>query len=170
MGDQGPIQAVSVPYDQAFPDALGRVVSNLVQLEFGLRIALHFQEPTFLPKGVLLGLSVGDELPENFLTNWHTLGELIKEFNSRERSRGMPAIDDGIVDLRDALAHGRMTMRRDTGTYHLVRFARPRNGRVLVESVQTLTMEWFDEQIESTITATNIVWARIEQLKLARGV
>jgi len=68
---------MNVSYDQAFPMALGRVISNLVQFEFGLRVALHLQEPAPMPTTVLRTLNVGDVLPENFLTNWHSLKDLI---------------------------------------------------------------------------------------------
>jgi hypothetical protein len=157
---------VNVSYDQAFPDALGRIVSNLLQLEFVLRVVLHFQEPVRMPTTTFRILSAGDELPENFLTNWDSLGDLIEEFNARERARGSDTVDDGIVALRDTLAHGRLTMRRDTGEYQLVRFSRPRgSGKVKVESAQTLTMEWFEQQIEHTVIATQIVWARFAELK-----
>lgn len=153
-------------YDLAFPDALGRLVSNLVQLEFSLLVALYLQEPTQMPTETLQTLKVGDVLPENHLTSWTTLKDLVSEYNAREKARAAKTVDDRIVDLRDAIAHGRVTMRRDTMEYRLIRFSNPRKtGKVTVELTDTLTMRWLEQQVKFAADAMMVICARIEELK-----
>ena len=48
-------------YDRGFPDALGRLISNLVQLEFTIRVALHLQDPNPMPTETLRLLRSGDK-------------------------------------------------------------------------------------------------------------
>lgn len=156
-------------YDEIFPNCLGRLMSNLIQLEFAIRVALHCQEPDGerLSTEVLRFARPGDELPENFLTDWRSLGGLIEEYNERETHRGAKLISDEIVDLRDALAHGRMSASTLTSEYRLIRFAKPDSKRriVKIESVAVLTLEWFEQQICRTADATEVVYARILELK-----
>lgn len=154
-------------YDQVFPDRLGRLVSNLVQLEFALRVALHLQEPEEkrMSTEVLRMVKPGDTVPENYLTDWSTLRELITAYNANESARGGKTIDTGIVDLRDALAHGRMTASRMTSEYRLIRFSKPVAGAVTVERVETLTLARLAQQIDWTAEAASLVFERITELK-----
>jgi hypothetical protein len=47
----------------------------------------------------------------------------------------------------------------------LVRFARPVAGRVAVEAVQTVTLDWLETQIRRTYAAGLTVWDRINKQK-----
>lgn len=160
---------VTFTYDQVFPDALGRLISNIVQLEFAIRVALHLQEPeeARMSTEVLRFAKPGDIFPENYLTNWDSLGKLITEYNRREQARGGRTIDKAIVDLRDALAHGRMSASTLTSEHRLMRFSQPdRSSRaVIVERVETLTLEWLEQQVGWTVQAQELVFQRIEELK-----
>lgn len=157
-----------LPYDLAFPDALGRLDSNLAQLEFAIRVALHLQEPEArrMSTEALRALKVGDVLPENFLTDWRTLKMLIGEYNKLEAVRGGLRVDPAIVDLRDALAHGRLSASTLTSEHRLIRFSRPNgNGEVRVEAVYAVTLEWLGEQTDKVARAMQVVFARITELK-----
>ena len=159
---------MDMSYDNEFPCGFGRLIANIVQLEFAIRVALHLQEPEQhrMHTETLRDLKPGDVLPENFLTNWGSLGNLIREYNARETARGGAAIDSGIVDLRDALAHGRISSSTAASQYRLIRFSKPRGGdrKVTVEQIDTLTLEWLDQQIRRTVAATVPVHNRIMEL------
>ena len=154
-------------YNQMFPEGLGRLISNLIQLEFTIRIALHLQEPHPMPTETLRLLSPGDDLPENNITNWDTLGQLISKYNAVEAVRGGKTIDPEIVDLRDTLAHGRMTASTTTSEYRLIRFSKPdkTTRRAKVEDVHTLTLPWLNHQIGRTVKAMEITLARVKELR-----
>ncbi|MGH8319796.1 MAG: hypothetical protein ACREUL_17805 [Steroidobacteraceae bacterium] len=160
---------MATPYDHAFPDALGRLLSNIIQLEFAVRVALHLQEPeeARMSTEILRSIKVGDLLPGTYLTNWMQLEQLIDDYNARERDRGSTPIDEGIVELRHALAHGRLTASTLTSEYSLFRFSRanPQSGAVTVERIDVLTLRWLEEQVGRTGQALNSVFLRIQELK-----
>ena len=52
-------------------------------------------------------LAVGQTRPVNAFTNNDSLGALIKKFNALPAVNHDHRVDESIVDLRDALAHGR---------------------------------------------------------------
>jgi hypothetical protein len=160
---------VANQYDRAFPDRLGRLLSNIIQLEFAVRVGLHFQEreDTRMSTEVLHTIREGDLLPENYLTNWMQLSELVDDYNARESARGGATIDEGIVELRHALAHGRLTASTLTSEMSLFRFSQPdrRTKRVMVERIDRLTPQWLDEQVDRTADALQAVFKRIQELK-----
>jgi hypothetical protein len=53
---------------------------------------------------------VGDQIAEDAFTNWDITGKLVEKYNNRigpvDRSL---CIDDSVIELRDALAHGRVS-------------------------------------------------------------
>jgi hypothetical protein len=61
----------------------------------------------------------------NCLTDWSTLRELISAYNARESAHAGRTIDTAMMDLRDALAHGRMSASTMTSEYRLIRFSKP---------------------------------------------
>lgn len=154
-----------------FPCGLGSLISNLLNVEFSLRVSLHLEEPKerHLPYDTFKRAAAGDVFPLNRLTSWAPLSKLVAAFNAGQRARGGALIDEAIVSLRDMLAHGRITQQEMESEYMLVRFGRPVGDRVPVESVQTVTVDWLEERVRQTYAAGLIVWARIDEQRKAIG-
>jgi hypothetical protein len=84
-----------------------------------LKLAPH----TSLPhQEVLFAANSGDRLPENALTSYLSLGQLIDSYN---KTANKP-IDRSLVALRDTFAHGR-ALAKDFASQHfvLMKFTRP---------------------------------------------
>jgi hypothetical protein len=130
---------------------LGKLVSNLQSLEFALRAYIaKMREPHYNPNMPALdSLTVGQLVPENAFTNYDSLGELIGKFNEL---RPNDAIDLTLVDLRDAIAHGRVSAPVPAPHFRILKFARPKNGSTTVTFSEGLTSEWFRVQIQKVGT------------------
>jgi hypothetical protein len=92
---------------------LGGLVASFQSLEFLLRLFLQ-KLPSARPLGIPHGTDVysypvGTELPESELTSYDSLGQLIDKYNAEMRRRGHLQIDPTLVEIRDALAHGRVS-------------------------------------------------------------
>lgn len=130
---------------------VGAIVANLQSLEFALRLVLAASEPHAGVKLDLDRLRVGNRVPESPLTNYDTLGQVIEKVNRCFVARGVAdKVDASVVEIRDALAHGRVFALRPDGPYRLVKFAKPVNGAVEVASVAELTAARLDHEIERT--------------------
>ena len=91
----------------------------------------------------------GDIVPENAFTNYDTLGQLINKYNSNSRISSVGfGIDETLVDIRDAIAHRRVSAATYSGTLKLLKFDKPKNGQVKVTFSASLTEKWFAEQIK----------------------
>jgi hypothetical protein len=118
----------------------------------------------WMPFDTFRKVTVGDTLPLTRLTSWENLGDLVRDFNAGQRARGAVLIDEDVIELRHMLAHGRITQESiDSPPYLFVRFAKPSGDRVSVESRQTVTLEWLEEQVRRTYRAGRTVWARIDE-------
>jgi hypothetical protein len=141
-------------YLAGYAATLGRLVANQSSLELLLRAVLDARLTAAeqrLPAGVPLAkLEVGMSLPENWLTSWHSLGELIGEYN-RQYSQSPIPMD--IRDVRNAFAHGRILAEVADGELRLLRFSKPRKGRVTVEENQVLSIDWLKDQVRKVATA-----------------
>ena len=94
---------------------LGSLLANFQSLELGLRAFLQ-QLPDARPLGIPYGEDIysfpaGQAVPESELTSYDSLGRLIDKYNEAARDQGLAEIDHGLVDIRDALAHGRVECR-----------------------------------------------------------
>lgn len=129
---------------------LGKLLVNFQSLEFTLRTYLQNQpdaRPFGLPHGTDIYLCpVGTELPENEFTSYDALGLLIKKYNDKMRAKGSALIDDTLVELRDALAHGRVAAKGDLDNNHLLKFSKPVEGKIRVTFNQEMSVAWFKEQ------------------------
>src|SRR5260370_28215351 len=108
----------------AYSEGLGKTIANLQSLEFLLRLFLHNTqqpEPTWLEKGPT-DMAVGDIVAETPLTDWSSLGVLIDRYNASIGGRPSLRVSKSVVDLRDALAHGRMFMTDMTSAPILIKF------------------------------------------------
>ena len=144
-----------------YRERLGGVVENLHALEFLLRAflqSLPSAKPIELPHGTnIYDSPVGTELPDNELTSFDTLNELIGRFNKEMAVRGQAPVDTTLVELRDALAHGRVSATTPNGYLRLLKFDRPRNGRVRVTFNAELNEDWFATQTRRTYQAIDCV-------------
>lgn len=133
------------------PLNLGKLLVNFHALEAALRLLLFEFERASDSLSTQLGdlhdLKVGDVVPENAFTNWDSLRELIDKYNNNPKiiSSGL-GIDRELVDIRDALAHGRIFGKHPLPPFKLVKFNQPRNKQVKVTFSVELTQEWLMRQ------------------------
>jgi hypothetical protein len=134
---------------------IGKVVTNLQALEFSLRLFLD--ETQGYPNAKreitinLTGLTVGEWVPENYFTNYDTLNQLIRKVNAELQSRGLSEqIDESIVELRDALAHGRVLANHPDGPFRILKFSKPMNGKTRVTVSVEMTSDWLSQQVKRT--------------------
>lgn len=145
---------------------LGKLVSNLQSLEFILRAFLQ-QLPDSRPFGVPKGediyqYPIGSELPLNEITSWDSLGELINKHNKFAVSQGEQEIDRSIVELRDALAHGRVSSLSPNDSMHLIKFSKPNNNKVRIEYNEILSLDYLNQQIHRVYNAIMIVKEKLK--------
>jgi len=146
---------------------LGRLVGNLQSLEFLLRLFLQ-KQPSARPLGMAPGKDVysypvGSWLPENDLTSYDSLGQLIDKYNAQPH---VTQVDRSIVEVRDALAHGRVSGTDDsTQPLRLMKFSRPCAGRVRVEYNEELSPEWFSTEIRRVLDAVKGVVDSLRRLE-----
>jgi len=133
---------------------MGRLLVSFQCLEYALRSFLYERcDPPHEPlaSGMDLNtMSFGDVVPENAITRWDSLTQLIKRYNRAVRDMQW-TVDPGLVDLRDALAHGRMAASVVEGHFALVKFTRPYGGRVEVGFREKLSREWLENQVKRVL-------------------
>jgi len=102
-----------------------------------------------------------DTFPENALTSYATLGQLIDAFNQTAGTH----VDPSLVELRDTLAHGRVIAKDFAShSFVLMKFTRPKAGATSVQTRYDLTPEWFAQQITRVGDALDQVTARYKEL------
>jgi hypothetical protein len=130
----------------AYALALGKLVGNLMSLETLLRSAIHAATGA-APTRALDTFNVGDQVPADALTNYNALGQNIDAYNA---FAPIPDWIDkqAIVDVRDAIAHGRVMTTDPTVPLTLAKFSRPDGaGMVTVTTKLTLDAAWFSSQM-----------------------
>jgi len=131
---------------------IGKLYSNLQSLEFVLRAALYDNKSkphNPIEYGMSINtFSVGDIVPENALTDYSTLKQLIDRYN-KEIAKDDPLlmVDNAIVTIRDALAHGRVSSNSPEDDMMILKFDIPKNSQVKVVFAQKMTKDWFKEKI-----------------------
>jgi len=137
---------------QQHPLNLGKLLVNFQSLELILRAFLFkIEEISGSPLAKLINfneLREGEEVPENAFTNYDTLKELIEKYNNNPTilAAGL-RIDKTLVDIRDAIAHGRVSSSTPSSPCRLLKFSRPANNRTKVTFSILLTPEWYNEQL-----------------------
>jgi hypothetical protein len=156
-------------YDREYQWRLGSLHANLGTLELALRVTLYLMDT---PRAERLpytfriaGLGIGSQLPESWLTRWAYLSNFVEEYNKRQLANGLAPVDQGIVDLRNELAHGLISSETPNDPFTLIRLSRPQNGYVTVLSQWHMTREWIDDQIQRVNRAATIVIARLNELR-----
>lgn len=149
---------------------LGKLVANLQGLEFMLRGFLFnvedVSEDSFPQLKNLHDMNEGDTVHLNALTNYDTLYVLIKKYNSNQiiSSAGL-TIEENLVDVRDALAHGRVFIRaNESPPFTLLKFKKHKRDAqsVDVEFSALMTDEWFKRQIDPVMEAEKTVKKAID--------
>lgn len=128
---------------------LGSLLANFHSLEFILRGFLYniYGGELGVPFGEdIYTVTIGHSLPENAFTNYDSLRELIAKYNSVAREHSQPQIDPTLVEIRDALAHGRVSAAETSDDLRLLKFSKPRRGFVEVTFNAPLSHDWFLEQ------------------------
>lgn len=141
---------------------LGGLIGNFQSLEFLLRATLS-GFPGARPRGVPPGQDiyltpVGTELPECDMTSYDSLGVLIKKFNVAAAAKGAAQVDETLVAIRDALAHGRVSSATTDTPLRLIKFDKPdKSGNVRVAFNEELSEEWFVTQKRRVFEAMAVV-------------
>lgn len=136
--------------DQAFyAKGIGSILSNFQSLEFAIRVFLLEAEQSaghdasFSP----VGLHLDNHAPINAFTNHDTLAPLIYKYNRRVKtSHPTLHVDPGLVDLRNAIAHGRVSALQPGFPLLLLNFGPHRNGRVRVTQAEEINKDWLNNQ------------------------
>ncbi len=143
---------------------LGKVIGNLSSLELMVRLFLHnveFNRYGSPPPEVDLDkIEVGDVVPENYFSNYDSLGDLIKKYNSLVSSQKVLelCVDETIVKLRDAFAHGRVLSQQPELALQLYKFEKPsRKHQVRVEQIANLTESELKRYIHYSLEQINKV-------------
>lgn len=145
---------------------LGGLLGNFQSLEFLLRATLSKlpgARPRVIPVGQDIYLSpVGAQLPESDMTSYDSLGQLITKFNATAATQGKASIDETLVVIRDALAHGRVSAAATDQPLRLLKFDRPQNGTVRVTFNEALSEDWFVTQKRRVYEAIDVVRTHAE--------
>jgi hypothetical protein len=102
--------------------------------------------------------AVGEEVAVNALTDYDSLSRLIDRYNRIvQASHPHLLLDVSVVELRDALAHGRVSADHPGDDAVLVKFEKPSGGRTKVAYSQKLTREWLQAQVKRILGEINKV-------------
>lgn len=137
---------------------------NLLSIEYRLRVFLswaNLPEACGYPAGHRLGdFRVGDEFVVGAFTNYESLSQLVKKFNQIATSKQRKTVDQAVVRLRNALAHGRLTREPDDEFFRLIKFSKcdKKNGKVRVEYHEVLDQDWITKN-QKLLSDTHYVLA-----------
>ena len=141
---------------------VGWLIGQLQSVEFLLRWWLAKNEGL----DVRLPRYAGEVLAETPFTDYRSLGALIASYNSQlKKDEAKFRVDEVIVDIRDALAHGRILAME--GEEHLVlfRFERPENGKVRTRAITALS----EKQVADDIELAEMQYKRVLECGTQRG-
>lgn len=124
--------------DPFFRD-MGALQTKFFTLEYELRTFLFRNEDLPFMRD-FDSIAEGDELDANPFTNRDSLGPLIDKYNAVVKHRDPElVVDRRVVDIRDAIAHGRVYRRSVEGQLRLLKFSKVgKDGKVRAEFVETL--------------------------------
>ena len=147
---------------------LSKLNGNLLSLEMAARLAIvkydkHLASKVFtqLPQ-----VKKGDHVEFNAFTNADDLKQTLDKSNKRAPNEYRVDIA-AIVNLRDALAHGRTFGFGGMDCLRLLKFSRKqRDGTVEVELAQDMNEAWFQNNIELLNKALDKVTAALDYDKM----
>lgn len=126
---------------------LGKIIANLQSLEISLRVFLCNANKEYF----LFPNAETVSMPENHLTNRDLLGTLVRKYNASlsAAERREFEVDTRLIDVRDAIAHGRLgsPVVGFPLTFH--KFGKPdkKTASVPVEANTLITCEWFKTNV-----------------------
>lgn len=139
---------------------LGRIYGNLMSLETSIRAFLgeecaRNRPDKSSPKVFdFERLRVGDVVPADPMTDFSALDQLVRRYNAVALKKCPDwALDRSLIDMRDALAHGRHFTEDTDVPLLLLKFSKVTNGTVKVECAERLTEERMREWAEAFFTA-----------------
>jgi hypothetical protein len=130
---------------------LGKLVGNLLSLEMGARMAIVKLEERAAKQvqAQLPQVKVGDLVEVNAFTNSDDLKQTLEKYNKWAPLNYRIDIAP-IVNMRDALGHGRAFGFGEMKHLRLLKFSRKsKDGKVSVELAQDMTDVWFQTNIET---------------------
>lgn len=162
-------------YNEQHAFMLGQLISNLLSLELVARAVLKAVETN--GNWRWFDGKEGEFIEESALTNYLSLGDILKKYNALDCLTEREKVDfKDIVDLRDALAHGRVwkpSEAEDDAPYFLTKFGKPKNGKVQITFHVPMSRAWFSTQgnlINKAMVAVHTAQNRLGSLsKLAAG-
>ena len=139
--------------EEVVRDRIGRIVRNLQSLEFLLRAVLLNINKDTEPQIDDSDIVEGAVLPENSFTNYKSLGKLIDEYNRHNKKLGLgPELTKASVEIRDMIAHGRISSKEMDGIPVLYKFGLKNKERMIpVKRVVVLDNEWLGKAITQTL-------------------
>ncbi len=149
--------------------AFGKLMGNILSLEFLLRVfllkAAGNSNGSFPEWGKFDKLKEGDSITLNAFAKDKYFRKVVEKYNkdSRIQKRGL-AINNTLIDLRNALAHGMISGLNPSPPLRLLHFD-SKQGIVFVKLNVLLTIQWFNEQIMQVRLAMENVEKAIELLE-----
>jgi len=149
---------------QEFNSQVGAIVMNLQAIETAIRFFFYKKngETSSFPK------PGGKETPSSSLTAYRELGKWVRKFNSSLTKEEVPkyGITNNIVEIRDAIAHGRLVAPQPPGLpYTLWKFGQAVNGISPVRFCEILTAEW----LAATVKLLDSEIIKVLECHKARG-
>jgi hypothetical protein len=164
QNEQEAMEAVQKKFDfrraesEKYSRCLGQLISGFQMLELFIRVRLQ-DMPDARPMGItayqdMFAYPEGTELPVTEMTSFDALGKVITRYNKEARKWSYPELDPFLVELRDAIAHGKFGWDEKTNRVRLIKFSEHRNGKVTVVLNVEISEEWCEEQRERITKAT----------------
>lgn len=155
--------------NEYFPPELGGLWGNFLSLDAVLRL-FHLRLPNAVPTGIPRGVDIhsfpiGTEFPESPLASAKYFSWFVASYNKEVVNRTLgQTIDDSLVDLRNALAHGFVSTDVNEGPMRLLKFDRSRAGFVKITMNEVMDQAWFKTQKRRVFDAIHMVHAAAEKL------
>lgn len=144
-----------------YATTLGKFWHNFNGLELALRLYLFSQTGVSNKKATsFLHGQIGDELDENYITNYMSFSTLCYEYNLVSSPDSKINFDE-IVALRDAMAHGRV-LGDENGNMSVIKFSKPKLKKVTIQYYRHIKPSQLAEIVDLLNDLTKIVTARIE--------
>jgi hypothetical protein len=141
----------SHPLSELHPLCLGKLIGNLLTIELLARLFLHNSGGQPQNLNELLRVKVEEFVSLSPLTDGRSLREVLEAYN--KSAKNYPVETSRIVDLRDALAHGKVFGSGSIQTVtvlRLLKFKRnnKKDKKVQVTVAEDMTEAWFVDNIK----------------------
>ncbi|MGS5085950.1 hypothetical protein ACVC7V_05495 [Hydrogenophaga sp. A37] len=148
---------------------LGKLVHNFQSLETWLRVVLLKLESAQRPTSRLdfESMTIGTMISVDALTDYSDLATLCRRFNRHMEAKDAQILNVSLVDIRDAIAHGRILGTPNGFPLRLVKFSKPTSGQVKLVVNEIMDHNWFSLQLLRTHRAIELVRAEAEHIALA---